>query len=66
MATTKSRMTSHVDDILAGVEAGHRMAHHEPDDFDRDLARRQGRGEVSADEAVAIAIAKVRRDHGIA
>ena len=50
-----------IEDIIAGVDAGHRMASHEPDDFDRDIARRQLRGEVTADEAVA----KVRSDHNL-
>lgn len=63
MATTKTHIDTHVEDVIAGVDAGHRMAAHEPDDFDRDLARRQLRGEVTADEAVAEAVAKVRRDH---
>ena len=63
MATTKTRTDSHVDDVIAGVDAGHRMASHEPDGFDRDLARRQLRGDITADEAVTEAVAKVRRDH---
>lgn len=52
--------------VLVGVDAGHRMAGHEPTDFDRELGRRQLRGEVTRDEAVAEAVAKVRRDHGLA
>lgn len=64
--STTTRTGAEIAAIIAGVDAGHRMAHHEPDDFDRELARRQGRGEITADEAVAIAIEKVRRDHGIA
>lgn len=63
MATTKTRTDTHIEDVIAGVDAGHRMASHEPDDFDRDLARRQLRGGITADEAVAQAVAKVRRDH---
>lgn len=36
-----------------------------PDDFDRDMARRQLRGDISADDAVAAAVAKVRSDHNV-
>lgn len=61
MATTKTHSDAHIEN----VDAGHRMASHEPDDFDRDLARRQLRGEVTADEAVALAAAKVRSDHNL-
>lgn len=42
------------------------MASDEPDDFDRDLARRQLRGEVTADDAVALAVAKVHKNHATA
>lgn len=63
MATMKTRDDADIESVIAGVDAGHRMASHEPDDFDRDLARRQLRGDVTVDEAVAEAAAKVRRDH---
>ena len=65
MATTKTRSDAHIEDVIAGVDAGHRMASHEPDDVDRDLTRRQLRGEVTADEAVALAVATVRSDHNL-
>lgn len=65
MATTKTRSEAEIEAVVAGVDAGHRMAFHDPDDFDRDLARRQLRGEISADEAVAAAVAKVRSDHNL-
>lgn len=63
VAISTTRSEAHIGDVIAGVDAGHRMASHEPDDFDRDLARRQLNGDISADEAVAVAVAKVRSDH---
>lgn len=65
MATTKTRTDAEIEAVIAGVDAGHRMAFHQPDDFDRDLARRQLRGEISPDDAVAAAVAKVRSDHNL-
>lgn len=65
MANIKVRTDAEIEAVIAGVDAGHRMASHEPDNFDRDLARRQLRGEISAEEAVAIAVAKVRSDHSL-
>lgn len=54
-ATTVRRSDTEIDSVIAGVDAGHRMASHEPSDFDRELGRRQLRGETSGDEAVALA-----------
>ena len=65
MATTKTRTDAEISAVIAGVDDGHRMAFHEPDDFDRDMARRQLRGDISADDAVAAAVAKVRSDHNV-
>ncbi len=44
-----------VEYAIAGVDAGHRMAEHEPTDFDRELGRRQLRGEITGAEAVELA-----------
>ncbi len=54
MATMKTRTDAHMEAVIAGVDAGHRMADHEPSDFDRELARRQLRGEITVDEAIAL------------
>jgi len=65
MATIKTRTDAEISAVIASVDAGHRMAFHEPDDFDRDLARRQLRGDILPDDAVAAAVAKVRSDHNL-
>jgi hypothetical protein len=43
-----------VEDALAGVLLGHRMAGGTPDEIDLDLVRRVITGELTDDEAVAI------------
>ena len=47
-----------IEDIIAGVDAGHRMASHEPTEETRENGRRILRGDISADDAVTQAIAK--------
>ena len=63
MATPKMRTDTHVEDVIAGVDAGHRMASHEPTEEMRENGRKILRGDITAGEAVAKAMAKVRRDH---
>lgn len=58
MATTKTRSAADIESVIAGVDAGHRMASHEPTDEMRENGRKILRGETSADDAVADAIAK--------
>lgn len=71
MATTRTRTAAEIEAVIAGVDAGHRMAFHEPDDEMRETGRKILRGEISADAAVAAvaaavaAVAKVRSDHNL-
>ena len=58
MATTKTRTDTHIEDVIAGVDAGHRMASYEPTDEMRENGRKILRGDITADDAVAAAIAK--------
>lgn len=58
MATTKSRTDAEISAVLAGVDAGHRMAFHEPTDEMRETGRKILAGTVSTDDAVAASIAK--------
>lgn len=58
MATTKTRTEAEIAAVIAGVDAGHRMAFHEPTDEMRETGRKILRGEISADDAVAASIAK--------
>lgn len=58
MATTKTRSDAHIENVIAGVDAGHRMASHEPTEETRENGRKILRGRITADEAVADAIAK--------
>lgn len=59
MAEEKKQLTEdEIEAALEGVTAGHRLAEHEPDDQSVDLARRQLRGEITADEAVQQEIAR--------
>lgn len=61
---TSTRLTDRqIETALAGVDAGHRMAYHEPDEFDRETSRAVLRGEISGDEARARIVAKVAGDH---
>ncbi|WP_166999497.1 hypothetical protein [Paramicrobacterium fandaimingii] len=57
MATKAPVSEGYVQRVLAEVEAGQRTAGEEPTDVDRDIAARQIRGDITADEAVAAAIA---------
>jgi hypothetical protein len=52
MADKKRLTDDEIEEALEGVTAGHRLAEHEPDEESVELARRQLRGEVTADEAV--------------
>jgi hypothetical protein len=59
MAEEKKRLTEEeIEAALEGATAGHRLAEHEPDEQSIDLARRQLRGELTADEAVQQEIAR--------
>jgi len=52
MADKKQLTDEEIEAALEGATAGHRLAEHEPDEETVDLARRQLRGEITADEAV--------------
>jgi hypothetical protein len=52
MADDKRLTDEEIEAALEGATAGHRLAEHEPDEQTVDLARRQLRGELTADEAV--------------
>ncbi|GAA1579064.1 hypothetical protein GCM10009804_39440 [Kribbella hippodromi] len=41
-----------IEAAVEGIVAGNQLAEHEPDEQSADLARRQLRGEITADEAV--------------
>ena len=58
MATTKTRTGDDDEDVIAGVDVGHRMAAHEPSEKMRENGRKILRGDITADDAVATAIAK--------
>ncbi|MGW7686086.1 antitoxin VbhA family protein [Kribbella sp. NPDC054772] len=59
MADEKKQLTEdEIEAALEGATAGHRLAEHEPDEESIDLARRQLRGEITADEAVQQEIAR--------
>lgn len=56
----QSHMTeAQIDRAIAA--AGHRMAGMEPTDYDIEIGRRQLRGEITGDEAVALVLAENRR-----
>jgi hypothetical protein len=55
-AEKKQLTDAEIEAAVDGVTAGHRMAEHEPDDETLELARRQLRGEITADEAVRLEI----------
>ncbi|ULD38937.1 antitoxin VbhA family protein [Rhodococcus qingshengii] len=46
-----------IDRAIAAATAGHRMAGMEPSAASMEIGRRQLRGEISGDEAVALAVA---------
>jgi hypothetical protein len=52
MADEKRLTDEEIEAALEGATAGHRLAEHEPDEQTVDLAHRQLRGELTADEAV--------------
>jgi len=58
MTDKKPLTEEEIEAALEGATAGHRLAEHEPDEQTVDLARRQLRGEISADEAVQLEIAR--------
>jgi len=59
MAEEKKHLTDEeIEAALEGATAGHRLAEHEPDEESVALARRQLRGEITADEAVQLEIAR--------
>ncbi|MBC7594937.1 MAG: antitoxin VbhA family protein [Kineosporiaceae bacterium] len=58
MATTETRSDAQIEDVIAGVDAGHRMASHEPTEETQENGRRILRGDISADDAVSEAIAR--------
>ena len=65
MSGERTLTDAEIEAVIAGVDAGSRMAFHEPTDDMRETARRILRGEISADEAVALSVAKVRSDHNL-
>jgi hypothetical protein len=52
MADKKQLTDEEIEAALEGATAGHRLAEHEADAETVELARRQLRGEITADEAV--------------
>lgn len=57
-----SHMTeAQIDRAIAAATAGHRMAGMEPSATDLEIGRRQLRGEITGDEAVALVLAENRR-----
>ncbi|MFG1905254.1 antitoxin VbhA family protein [Kribbella sp. NPDC048928] len=53
MAEKKQQLTDEeIEAAIEGATAGHRLAEHEPDEESVEIARRQLRGEITADEAV--------------
>lgn len=58
MTDKKPLSEEEIETALEGVTAGHRLAEHEPDEESVELARRQLRGEITADEAVQLEIAR--------
>lgn len=60
--TAQSHMTdAQIDRAIAAATAGHRMAGMEPSATDVEIGRRQLRGEITGDEAVALVLAENRR-----
>lgn len=57
-----TRIGPTTEQALAGATAGHRMAGMEPTETDREIARRQLSGELTADDAVREAIAAAIND----
>jgi hypothetical protein len=64
MAEKKRLTEDEISAELDGVTAGHRLAEHEPDAQTLDLARRQLRGEITADEAARIEIERTLTEFG--
>jgi hypothetical protein len=50
-----------IDPAIAAATAGLRLAGMEPTDYDIEIGRRQLRGEITGDEAVALVLAENRR-----
>ena len=55
---TRAENGAHIEDVIAGVDAGHCMASREPTEETRENGRRILRGDMSADTAVSEAISK--------
>lgn len=50
-----------IDRAIAAATAGHRMAGMEPSEYGIEIGRRQLRGEITGDQAVALVLAENRR-----
>lgn len=60
MSTTQEVSPARVERTLTAMVTAQRMAGAEPTEADIDMARRQASGEITADEAVVLAIAAAR------
>ena len=60
MSTTQQVSPARVERNLTSMVAAQRMAGAEPTEDDIEIARRQASGEITADEAVALAISAAR------
>lgn len=60
MSITHQVSPARVERTLTSMVAAQRMAGAEPTEADVDIARRQASGEITADEAVALALAAAR------
>ena len=65
MATTKALEQAEIDRLEAQVTASQRMASEEETDADRALGRKVLTGEMSADDAIAVRLARIDAKHGI-